>query len=741
MPTLPTPILIVTPRTEPCLRRDIGPLLLCLALPFVLGIGLHLLDYPKWDEARFRVSGEYIQATHDAYHWLAGALGIGKATGTPLALLVRALHRMTGAPLGDVAFFSPMFTAGLAGSVVALLAWTLGSLEAGLLAGVFTVAAPGFFYRTRLGYYDTDMVTLLLPLLLCWGMAHWMRPCLHADWWTGLRALRKHVAPDAAQPRFLKPTTALSLLLFGVFARYCGAWHEHIHIFGMLLYCMALIMVLLLSRPGTKGYLLLGLSIFGLSAHMGNSGLGAAIAVIALICTARPSLRSRLHTLWPAALLAGAVLLFAGLPQELWHGGRMLLDNYLKQETQASTDADTSANVPPQTPGRIAVSYPSVVQSIVEAQNIDINNLLVRVHPVRWLGILGLCGFVGLLFINPLSFFLLPLFILGLSSVALGGRMSMFAAPIAGLGLALPLCMLGRISLDFLPQGSSQWKRPILVSCMLLLSIAVIIPPTRIYALLVPTPVLDKAHAQALLHLREIAPEDATVWTWWDWGYPTQYYSRRRSFADGGRQQGHHVFTLGLVMQTPSALQAAQVIKFSALQYNEPWTLWNTQPADQVQFFLNTLKTQNFHFPTPKKQYLVVSIDNFRLMHWISYYGSWDLVRRQGHHARVVRLSQTFDLDYEAGTITFPADGNTMQLSSMDVIFENELHHYDYPNNRQERHLVLEDSGEHFFLMNSAAYRSQAVQLLLCAPDDKTVARNFKLVHNGFPSVRIYEVR
>lgn len=731
----------------PNLRSDWVLLLVSLAAAYALGLGLHLLDLPKWEAPSFKVDGEYIQATHDAYHWLAGAVGMGKGQGKPMAELARLGHQLLGMNLGDFGFFSPIAAAGLAGAATVLLAWTLGCVEASLLAGAFTVLAPGFFYRTRLGYYDTDMVTLLFPLLLCWGLAHWIRPHLYSDWKSGWKALRQGAGRGVAvteQTSFPDLKSLLGLVLLGEAARFFGAWHEHIELFGMLLYGLALFLALLLALPGRRPSLVLGLGVYGLCAFLGTWGLAGALLLTGLALVPRfMALLGR--TPWPGLALVLMVIFLGGLAQELWHGGSWLLESYGHKTSQEAKQADTPETVPDESStdaDRVArVIWPKVMQSVLEARDISPDKLLLRIHPWRSVALAGLLGFMLLLFFRPLSVFLLPLFILGLSSVMLGGRMAMFAAPVAGLGLALPLCWLGRALSPDSPPPGWDWRRPALMGVAVLATLWLTLPTARVIVALTPTAVLEQAHAQALKRLGEEAPKDAMVWTWWDWGYPTQYYARLRSYADGGQHYGYRIYPLALALTTNSPLQARQVMAFSALQDYEPWISWEQEAAETVKKFLRNLKKKDLGLRPPSKQYFIVTIENFQLLHWISYYGAWNLDAGQGNQARLVELTETFDVDYDLGRVSFPRDPDLLlDLKSADVIVQGELHHWDFPENPVGYHLVIEDQGERYYMMDDLAYASQAVQLLLGDPHEPRVSENFRLVHEGFPVVRIYEV-
>jgi hypothetical protein len=169
-------------------------LLLCLRagglilLTFGLTLALRMLEWPSWQNPEYRLGQEWLLATHDAYHWVAGAGDFEHGAGHPMSDMLRLLSALSGLPPASLGFWLPPVFAGLTAVLMFLWVWALGSMEAGLCAGVLCSLAPGFLARTLLGYYDTDLVTLCFPLLIT----------MFPVWW-GTRFLR--------QPR-LVPRTA-----------------------------------------------------------------------------------------------------------------------------------------------------------------------------------------------------------------------------------------------------------------------------------------------------------------------------------------------------------------------------------------------------------------------------------------------------------------------------------------------------------------------------------------------------
>ena len=58
-----------------------------LSVTMFLAFGLRMLEWLQWDDPEFRLGEEWLLATHDAYHWVAGAEGFSFGEGHPMAEL------------------------------------------------------------------------------------------------------------------------------------------------------------------------------------------------------------------------------------------------------------------------------------------------------------------------------------------------------------------------------------------------------------------------------------------------------------------------------------------------------------------------------------------------------------------------------------------------------------------------------------------------------------------------------
>ncbi len=746
-------------------KRDWKLLLAVGVVVFAVSFGFRCMDYPSWNHEQYKVGDEFIMGTHDAYYWLAGAVGVGHATDTMMAAMPRVFSEWTGVSVGLFGFWAPAVFASLVAVVVALWAWTLGGLPAGLCAGVLAALAPGFYFRTRLGYYDSDIATLLFPLLMGWALAHWLQPRLEWPQWLrkrfsvdrgargvvaasdersrgkGGKAGRKirgkqraaqvpavQAREDISQVTVDIPPAAFWLpVVAGLFVKMGWSFHSTVSSYAQLLLCMAVVLIFLLGKKGQKPRLLWGAVIFALVAFVGWLGLAISLGIIFLDRFRPGWFAPCTRLMWPVCIVLGMIFISFDVVGQIFSGTIALFSAYIKPLTQSSAPGGGVGAV------AAPMVYPSITQSVIEAQNLPLGQVLVKIYPWTTITAVGILGFGVVLVLRPSALFLLPFGVFALAAVKMGARTTMFGGPVFALGLALPLAWAAR---RYLPDRSWRMFAVFGVEAGLLVLLLV---PYRPYFNIPITPILSKEHCLALKALEPVTPKNSRIWTWWDWGYATQYYARRMSFADGARHDGGYIFPLGVALTTPNPKQSSQLMEYTATVGYEPWKIWNAEDASEVVNFLRSLSSNNYNFLPKEKQYLVVAKENYPLIPWISFYGTWNLVQKNGTHAFSYLVAKAFSINTSKGTITYKNNNKEISLRSIDILTKEGVIKKVY-NNGGRRHAVVDQISKNYYIFDDVAYNSMMVQLLISSPEDKRFTPFFKLVYEGFPFVRIYEV-
>ena len=754
--------------------------LIVLALvAYVLAVSIRLGEAPKWDSPDYKIDGEYILATHDSYHWLTGAENFEFGQDHPMSRLLRGLHNLTGQPLGNIGFWLPPFTASLVAAVMVIWAAALGARCSGIAAGLLVCFAPGFLARTLLGFCDTDLVTLFFSLLLGLLPALWLRPWLDSPL---LRLKRSGACTVRGEPALavveadaeaLDATASASgkiltwpwlaaLALSGLFGFWTKEWHS-LFSYLVLWYAAAVPLFILLftaRHSAARPALWRGAVVYILPLLLGIWGfLAAAVLAYGLMTPGRPQeylwRPSGLYALWGGVLLLVLALCVSqGLSEALLR----LIGSYVKREEDPA-----ALNLAAQ------LAYPGVAQSIIEIQDLKgVKELLAYFYPTWQVSLAGIAGFVILAVVSPLAIFHAPLLLLALFGMKLGGRMVMFGTPGVALGLAVPLAWL----IDYVlyygvffsirryirKQRARLFKMLRAVPWADLALLILIVPYISLVPRMSQGPMMRVEQARALRELAVLTPENSTIWVWWDFGYATQYFSRRHTIADGARHGGANLYLPAAVYSSDNPRFAAQLIKYTAIvePRNSGLSAADRKAgisvpiADRVGavfFGLSGVEAQDLVDAwadmdlklrsNDEPQYLVVSFDILRLGYWISNYGNWNFALREGKGFNISSVSKALSYNVDDGMVKVEGR-DPVEADSLDVLGRNGLDRYSYYR-YNDRHFVFNNLSGDKLILSDGLYNSLMVQLLLSPPDDPRFEKDFKLIFDN-TYCRIYKI-
>ncbi len=679
---------------------------------FVFAFAIRMLEYPQWvSNPLCSWNGEYIMGTHDAYYWLAGAKGVGSAIDHPMAKLVRILGEITGIEYGNIGFWLPAIFAGF--TAVAALIWgmILGGSWVAMAGAVYATTIPAFYFRTRLSFYDTDIVTLLFPVLISGLIAAWLVQGLSVSWFK-----------DEDSQNF-KPTIydyALPVIA-GFMTSFGETWHTDVRMFGFLVVVMGVVLSLICAKSAADRVTLLrGLLIYSLVCFLGLSGVLLVGLLVLSSVNRKFKNNEHLNSLGFMLIALTVVLFFSGAGEVVLQSLYGKVVNYIKPVSESSLI------------GEKGPVYPGITQSVIEAQNIDFRALFQNIFGNNILGWLGFIAYFGLVLLRPVSILLLPLAIAGVAAVYMGGRFGMFCGLPIGLALAwIPTYLLGKKFSQFAKKYA--WVIPVYVIITLLgLN-------WNLYSHSLAVPIIFPEHVQALKESGKVMPKGSTVWTWWDWGYASMYYTEHDSFANGGKHPGTILYPLALPFTTPSLKQANQFIKYSALQDNNPSKVWEDMTGTAVQDLIKSFSIKNYSLPVKHKQYIVVTWKDVSLLYWILYYGSWNVGTGIGVHPQVMQLFSAFQVNFDDGSLVLKDSGTKYLLSGISILGKNEANVKKYNKNIGPT-LVLNKIVSQGFLIDEMSAMSAMVKLLTWNPQAPAISKYFKLVYEGGPFVRVFEV-
>lgn len=698
-----------------------GEFLLALILVVFTAVSIRLAELPFWQNESLMVEGEYLMATHDAYTWLAGAKGEGRFVHHVFTKIIAFVSSISGAPIAAVGFWSPVLFVPLLAIPVCLLARRLRLSEGALVFGILVTSGVGYLVRTRLGFADTDVLSLLFPVAMASVLAIWL----------DVMITRRVESPSEERAYGVSPLFAMGLaLVAGLLGKAAIVVYPSNRSIILAMYPLVAVLGMFLVSKGTRLSFWSGLILmFGVSFGGWTSGLLA--GAWALGCTRKPRWLEGQYLVAAMVAVGAAVLYLTNIQGLVWIAVERLFF-YAKASVPSVENATT------------ALKLPDIAQSVREAQNLDWPSLGPRLGGNWIVFVLGAVGFGFVSWRRPALLVFFPFLLLGLASMKLGNRFAMYGTVAIGMGMGLGLSELMR---SFGQSQGRRWIAQLILACVALWPAAQFMAEAR------PFPVLPKIYAQTFLDLKGVAEPDALLWQWWDYGYAAQYYAERATFGDGGRQSGPWLYPLARVHCADSPREAAQLMRYfgqatledgskskadvrAALFAGNPVAELRAMGVAQAQGFLSDIVAQSQDWPSTVSNYFVVSWENLRLASWISYYGNWDIASGVSSPGKIQQVRGEVRLDSVAGSLLL--NGQSTPVDSLDVVEANAVRNYKWPHG-SGKHLVISQMSRQVFLMDAKMYRSMMVQMLLRPATD--FEGEFSIVVDNYPWARAYKVR
>ncbi len=717
--------------------------ILACVLAFLINLSLRAIGLSFWLNPNYYALDAPLLPTPDAYGWVAGAQGTGRLSVRGLSHLIALVHDITGANLAVIDFWLPLAIAPLVVIPVAVLCAAWGAPEAAILAGIMAGGVPAFLLRTRVGYGDTDILTLFLPLmfivLLWWWLRPWFRGRGLPDLWRGLKRLCRRTdggqesSGRAASEPSIRAAWAFALLPAALL-RFHMWWHPESWVLPLCLMVGAAALALLLAEGRWWQHVIGGLGIVLAGGVGGWLGLALCAAAVLLVLISPRTCR-RAPVPWVLVVLASGLV--------GWYAARAGALSYLYKPLLVFLKL-----VPARGAGAGGLLLPSVTRSVGEAEGMPLSEMLFQVGLHGTVYAAGLAGLAWLIWRRAAALLLVPMLLLSVLALRMGFRFSMYGAPVIGMGIGMGVTFL----LRRLDQGL---KRRWLVHGVLAVALALSLQ--QVVRRLGCEPFLSPVYARTLVNAKQDLPRDARLWTWWDFGYAAQYLCGRETFADPQWHGQGRLFALAKVFGTDSARQAAQLM-YHTTSAEQPQRSSETvvNPGAEVEYYdvdplkplmklrpaeakarLERLSRKDVNFSADlPAQYVVAAWGNTKALYWIRYYGTWDLASGEGQKPDIVRLKSAAMVNEQEGYAL--VGDSKLSLASLDVLTADGVRHREWES-EEDRHLVYHAPAGEALIMDGGSYRSMAVQLLVGDPEQ--FSEHFELVEESYPWVRVYRAR
>jgi len=707
-------------------ENKVAAVVLMILAAYFFSIGVRMY-WPMYfvDTASFYHAGEIMINTNDGYYFATGARDVingvvaedaqrksAFTSSKGLVLLTAYATKWLPFSLETVTLYLPAVISSLIVVPIVFTARLMGHTFLGFLAALLGSIAWSYYNRTMVGYYDTDMFSVLLQFGIFYSFMHIV---------------------------YRKDLTSILLASFLIFI------YPYFYPQGMTIVYTMFVLV--------TGYLLLEYKNIIKTKETDDFSKGATSlygTVILLGISLMVTLPIEFRTI--LFLLALFVILKVKFNEEtiallslLAFVGFLFFGNVFSVILHHMTSylvrgVDTEG-----------LRFYQVTQTVREAGTIPFSTMANRISGSQIGVIISLVGYIVLVMRHKPFVIALPLIGVGVLSLWAGLRFTVYAVPIAAISAVYLFYVLADMFL----------KDKIAKYIFIVVATAMMIYPniTHIIGYKVPT-VLNKTEVNDLVKLDKIASDRDYTLTWWDYGYPIWYYSNTNTLIDGGKHT-HDNYIVSKIMQTTSPELAANLSRLAVETYVDSNysivadTLFKNKQADQLDPNLLLSELENDAYKLPKKTrdiYLYLPYRMLNIFPTVSVFGNLDLTTGKaqrkiifyptsatGNKDGIITLRNGITFDAKKGEITLGKDKKsvkyfivTQNTKQNTVNLQSQLYHAE-----GEYAVVYMKSYGQFVVMDIETFNSTYVQMFILGKYDKDL---FELVISSAYS-KIYKVK
>jgi len=670
----------------------------------------------------FMFNNQFMINTNDGYIWAEGARDIlsGTHQENDLSPIDSAASQLTAffamlLPFSfeTVILYLPVFLSSLVVVPIILIAKSLKNLETGLIAALLASIAWSYYNRTMVGYYDTDMLNIVLPLLLLWSLV-----------WS-----------FKTKKNIYLLITALDILVY-------RWWYPQSYSLEFSFFGLILVYTLLFDRKNLYNYKLLAIMMFA----MMNISAYIRLPIVLTVFYFFKNLKFEKYIFYILGLSVLGFFISGGFDPILGQLKGYVFKDIIRHAEQG-----------------LQLHFFTVMQTVREAGHIPFETFANRISGNILVFLLSTIGYIYLVYKHRIMILALPMIGLGFLATVGGLRFTIYAVPILAFGIAFIITEV----------ASKMPTKRLKVLFMVLSTLAILYPNYKhIEAYKVPT-VFNQDEVKVLDRLKDIVDREDYVIGWWDYGYPIRYYCDVKTLADGGKHSGSVNFPLSYMLTHPQE-QAAKMARLD-VEYTEKTFNFRTDNREEIEDknltifsnieqmtkdyglddtnnFLTLIKTditlpkktRDIYFYLPFKMlsiYPTVSLfSNINLMNGVQgkrpfYYQS----RNFKEKGDILYLGQNISLDKKNMSIT--VGKNRLKLKRYIKTF------YDQNMNLQKNEIFIDQNStisliymsnyNTFLLIDERVYQSLYIQLMVLENYNKEL---FEMVENN-PHAKVFKLK
>ncbi|OHD95706.1 MAG: hypothetical protein A2552_05495 [Sulfuricurvum sp. RIFOXYD2_FULL_44_160] len=616
-------------------RTSTITLLILIAIAYIFSVSLRFI----WVEAssvipQFYWNNEIMLNNNDGYLFAEGARDLISGshqnndlsgTNLPLAQLTAFFAKIVPVSFETLILYMPAFLGSLIVIPIILIGRALNQTTMGFIAALIGSIANSYYNRTMTGYYDTDMLNIVFPVLEMYSLI---------------------LALTHQRNRYLIPI-ALSIALY-------QWWYPQAYTLDTALFLMILGYTVLFDRKNIYFYKIALFILIGILSIPLISKISLALLIFALFHYTK-ELPSKFFLAIFITILG--IYFFTGGIDPIWNQ----IKAYIHRDSAESMLATSSLH------------YYNVVATVREAGNIPFSVFAERISGHTITFVLACIGYIMAIIAYRPLLVTLPLVGLGFTAMFSGLRFTIYAVPMMAIGFSYLLLWSTR-------RIEKSWLR--YLSLFVVTAVAIYPNYTHIREYMTPT-VFSNQEVAALNEFRKIASREDYVVTWWDYGYPIRYYSDVKTWIDGGKHNGDVNYPAAFVLTAQDQYSAAHMMRLyteytergfaeTNKTLNDFETMLTKEGFKDPNDFINALALPEYKTPQKTRDvYLFLPLRMMEIFPTVSLFSNLDLTgaeKRPSPFLFISRGIQDTGKSIELGNgISIQKSTNTVKMGMQNI--------------------------------------------------------------------------
>ena len=606
-----------------------------------------------------------------------------------------------------ITLYMPTFLGSLLVVPIVLIGYTLKKLEWGVFAAAFGAVVWSYYNRTMTGYYDSDMLNIVTPMLVLWALIQ---------------------AISSKKDRYLLVLVAMMLL--------SQWWYPKNIALNSAMLFVSVIYLFVKEGKRVHTFKLISFALIALSLLPIGVKLVVIVALFALFHYKSDVVQKNIYYIVAVAI---GIYFFSGSFNSIWSSLNLYLVNRF---------------FPPETVDAVqSLHFYGVINTVREASAIPFETFSSRIsgHPITF--VVATVGVIFMMIRYPILLISLPMIAMGFMAYKSGLRFTVYAVPLYALGLVYILMEIKEFLLAFIQDATT--KKRVKGFLLPLFMVIVLIPNIQhIISYRVPT-VLNKSEVTDLEKLHQLSSNDDYTLAWWDYGYPIRYYSDTNTLIDGGKHQNDN-YIISKILQTTSPRLAANLARDTVETYEQTKhavvadTLFKEKNPKSV---IEKLKDKNFTPPKATRDvFLYLPYRMVNIFPTVMIFGNINL--KTGHKLRnsIFYPSRVVQGN---GSVLYLANGIIIDTSNGTIKIgknQKKIYHFDVTQLGKDAMPMVRSSLMHLdgdlcvvymksygqlIVMDKKMYESMYVQMFMLGNYDKEL---FELVVSS-PYTKIYKLK